>query len=347
MEEQMPIMSLADWKSRTALKNENDNRSRLLRAVDDALGAYHRIKTKQNLENLKTALNTWRGKKGGTDRDADTIEEMQESLEKEKPSPSWTAPPIPGKPKGTPIYLARSFENANSLERDQSLKAFEAARELINKTFQRLNQAKAAGRERNTYERWFGTYDGTRPPPPLDRPRVVRDPTTDPRYQQVLDNIRDIYDALHLRPIVLYYRGASAIGPSDCGFDSGGPEDFFGATWSKEQLEKEKGLAGLNKEYTHVYLGELFYSTASTYSSDSMAGTLIHEFSHAICGTEDIAYQFDPCLELARKPEDAIKNADSYEYLCEDYWRDIWTSKELKLKLPPKAHIKIPMRAPR
>ena len=36
---------------------------------------------------------------------------------------------------GTSIYLARSFENTNLLERDQSTKAFEAARDLINATY--------------------------------------------------------------------------------------------------------------------------------------------------------------------------------------------------------------------
>lgn len=35
----------------------------------------------------------------------------------------------------TSIYLARSFENTNLLERDQSTKAFEAARDLINATY--------------------------------------------------------------------------------------------------------------------------------------------------------------------------------------------------------------------
>jgi hypothetical protein len=344
----MPIMSLADWKSNTSLDEDEDkdNRSRLLRAVDDALEAYHKPKANKVARrgDLKKAFDTWlAGKKGSRKpRDAATIAAMQASLEEQPyrpPAANWTAPPIPQKPKDTSIYLARSFENANSLERDQSMKAFGAARELINKTYLRLNQAKVAGDEQDTYEHWFGTYDGT-------------------RYQTVLDNIRDIYDALYGRPVVLYYRGASAaVGPSDCpgDNDSSRPEDFFGATWNKKALEA-RYKKGLNKEYTHVFLGEEFYSTVTEFN-DSMAGVVIHELSHAICGTEDVtividnksydAYGVDLCHRLASsRPEDAIKNADNYEFLCEAYWSKLWTPTKPNLNLPPKAHIKIPMRAP-
>jgi hypothetical protein len=149
----MPIMSLVDWKKRTG-----GYRSMLLRRVDDALEAYHtpdanEVKEKRR---LKVAFDSWQASKEGPSGRGEVaiaaIAEMRESLEPYKPpTPSWTAPPIPKKPTDKSIYLASSFENANSLERDQSPKAFEAARELINKIFLRLNQAKAAGDDRYIY----------------------------------------------------------------------------------------------------------------------------------------------------------------------------------------------------
>jgi hypothetical protein len=78
-----------------------------------------------------------------------------------------------------------------------------------------------AGEEKNLdeYERWFGAFERT-------------------RYKIVKDNINAIYNALFLKPIVLYYRGSSAAGPSDCSAEPGdiAPEGYFGATWSKEHL---------------------------------------------------------------------------------------------------------------
>jgi len=55
--------------------------------------------------------------------------------------------------------------------------------------------------------------------------------------------------------------------------------------------------------------------------SGTRAGTVVHEFSHfSIVGdTEDLCYARDVCTEMARtSSEDAIHNADSFQYFVED-----------------------------
>jgi hypothetical protein len=71
--------------------------------------------------------------------------------------------------------------------------------------------------------------------------------------------------------------------------------------------------------YTHsgdtkIYLCALFWSAPAT-GTDSKAGTVLHEHTHASASTDDLAYGQTNCRALARsKPDDAIKNADNYEY---------------------------------
>ena len=61
------------------------------------------------------------------------------------------------------------------------------------------------------------------------------------------------------------------------------------------------------------------YEQAETVSGfDNKMGILTHELSHAITGTDDIAYGQPGCKQLARKaPHKAVKNADNYEYFVE------------------------------
>ncbi|MDE3251081.1 MAG: peptidase M35, partial [Bacteroidota bacterium] len=60
-----------------------------------------------------------------------------------------------------------------------------------------------------------------------------------------------------------------------------------------------------------------FWNAPAT-GTDSKAGTLVHEHSHASAGTEDLGgYGRTNCQSLAAtKPDDAIKNADNYEYFA-------------------------------
>ncbi|MGN6110625.1 MAG: M35 family metallo-endopeptidase, partial [Kofleriaceae bacterium] len=51
---------------------------------------------------------------------------------------------------------------------------------------------------------------------------------------------------------------------------------------------------------------------------DSKFGTLIHEWSHAVCSTSDFAYGTSDCINLASsEPRKAVLNGDSHEYFVE------------------------------
>lgn len=74
---------------------------------------------------------------------------------------------------------------------------------------------------------------------------------------------------------------------------------------------------------THtVYLGGLFDDPATPDTGqDSRAGTLVHELSHFddVGGTKDVVYGADDAKNLAKKkPADAQKNADNFEYYMEN-----------------------------
>jgi len=51
------------------------------------------------------------------------------------------------------------------------------------------------------------------------------------------------------------------------------------------------------------------------------AGTFVHEISHftMTAGTDDVCYSREDCMEMALDaPQDAVNNADSYQYFVED-----------------------------
>jgi hypothetical protein len=54
-------------------------------------------------------------------------------------------------------------------------------------------------------------------------------------------------------------------------------------------LVKGTSNIGLNQKHTYVFLGKQFYE-AKSHGIDSMAATVIHELSHAICGTGDVDF---------------------------------------------------------
>lgn len=61
-----------------------------------------------------------------------------------------------------------------------------------------------------------------------------------------------------------------------------------------------------------------FFASKLADGYNSMAGTLIHEFSHSYADTDDHAYGMGDVRILAHAhPEQAIENADSYQYLFE------------------------------
>ena len=55
---------------------------------------------------------------------------------------------------------------------------------------------------------------------------------------------------------------------------------------------------------------------------NSKAGIVVHEASHLDVGTDDNDYGFDNALRLAiDHPDQAVDNADNYEFMAEDTWR--------------------------
>jgi hypothetical protein len=80
--------------------------------------------------------------------------------------------------------------------------------------------------------------------------------------------------------------------------------------------------------FAHTYKGARtvwlcgLYLSASQTGTDCKFGTLDHEWSHAVCGTEDNAYRESGCRDLAiSDPSKAVNNADSHEYFAEHLYR--------------------------
>lgn len=72
------------------------------------------------------------------------------------------------------------------------------------------------------------------------------------------------------------------------------------------------------KEKLHnIYLGGAFWNAVAK-GYDSKPGTIIHELSHRVHGTDDHVYGQEKAKKLAiNDPEKATTNADNYEYLAE------------------------------
>lgn len=67
----------------------------------------------------------------------------------------------------------------------------------------------------------------------------------------------------------------------------------------------------------NIYLGGAFW-TANTGGWNSKAGTIIHELSHRVHGTDDHVYGKTDAKKLAKdEPHLAVTNADNYEFLAE------------------------------
>lgn len=75
---------------------------------------------------------------------------------------------------------------------------------------------------------------------------------------------------------------------------------------------------GLNPGVT-IFLCQQFF-VAPLYGENSQVGTILHEVSHLVGGTDDHRYGPQDCKELARNnPALARQNADNYEYYIESF----------------------------
>lgn len=309
-------------------------RSKQLEAVDAALKDYYKVPagTPQKLTALKNALNAWIAYKGpgwrtSTRNTNGIVAQLYAALFPGPIVPKQAAPvpPIPNNPVPGDFYLAPSFSFANTLARNEVPKALKRAKLLVDVAYRKIAVAKRGpGEDRDTYVTWFGAFDQA-------------------RITTVMNNLKTIYDALWLKPVVLYYRGNNVSGPSDCAAEPGNlaPENFFGAAW------KPPAPATLDQRFTYIFLGKAFF-TSGVYDNDSIGGVIIHELTHAMCGTDDVVHNGQEtygealCQQLALdRPDLAIKNADSYEYLCENYQNKLYKPSGVTLNLPAKASINL------
>lgn len=68
------------------------------------------------------------------------------------------------------------------------------------------------------------------------------------------------------------------------------------------------------KGTTTIWFCDAFWSATDT-GTDSRAGTVVHEHTHATANTDDIQYGQSGCQQLAvNSPANAVMNADSHEY---------------------------------
>ncbi|XP_019853813.1 PREDICTED: peptidyl-Lys metalloendopeptidase-like [Amphimedon queenslandica] len=68
---------------------------------------------------------------------------------------------------------------------------------------------------------------------------------------------------------------------------------------------------------TTVYLCSVFYEepTYCSKTGESKEGILLHEWSHPYGQRDDVDYGRSNCKDLAKnEPDDAVRNADSYQY---------------------------------
>jgi len=67
-----------------------------------------------------------------------------------------------------------------------------------------------------------------------------------------------------------------------------------------------------------INLGPAYWQ-ASPVGTDSQAGTIVHEVSHLVAGTQDYAYGQNALQLATTNPGKAIQNADNYEYYAESF----------------------------
>lgn len=206
----------------------------------------------------------------------------------------------------------------NSLKYRDVEYAFGEARSIIVKGYLAASagiRGEAAASEK--MKRWFGERSSQQGPAP-------HQPDWWLGARTIIGAIEDFI----LKNISVYYRGDQSL--------LGRPTDYPGEHGNLTQQD----LAGYAESSPGVKnniigLCRLFFekkdakgqAAMNLKGKDSVGGTLIHELSHNICGTEDhqtyndsgLCYQTAGCLDLAtHKPSRAWYNADNIEYFCED-----------------------------
>jgi hypothetical protein len=105
-------------------------------------------------------------------------------------------------------------------------------------------------------------------------------------------------------------------------------KDLMGNTWTLVDGKADPNPAANYQYYAWVYkgipdnkiyLGEPVWKGTKKDLIDDTIGTIVHELSHKILDTDDIAYEAVPCEALP--PNEKIKNADNYRLYTMEFWK--------------------------
>jgi hypothetical protein len=161
--------------------------------------------------------------------------------------------------------LAPSFDRANSMEKQLAKESFQKASELISRAWPRLQLASAGTntKARSDFVRFFGPFDQA-------------------RYDRVKEVLKKVHDTLVGDDINLYYRGSKVTGRDDDRPNAAPKAKADASTAFAYVLVPSPGPG------THVFLGKAFFNgTQIEHGNDSIGGVVIHELTHALCGTRD------------------------------------------------------------
>ncbi|QEG01463.1 hypothetical protein Mal15_55390 [Stieleria maiorica] len=212
----------------------------------------------------------------------------------------------------------------NGRERMLGKNSLTHADTLMARTWTWLVKAKTAGSAARAYfELCFGPYDQG-------------------RYNTVKRNFQTIHSVVCGGEVVLHLRTMKTVGM---------PDDTPGAVGNIQgHIDTANGRYNLADLFAwaiprgadgkpHIFLCDVFFSTnakgphagakamESGSGQDNIGGVMIHELSHALCGTADVVhpdfnqacYGRPLCQHLAANyPDLAVNNADNYEIYCED-----------------------------
>ncbi len=104
---------------------------------------------------------------------------------------------------------------------------------------------------------------------------------------------------------------------SDMG--SAATDDTFTYYCKPDLCSSPNTIAYTYKGSRKIFLCNAFWRLPPDSGFDTQAGTVVHEMSHAVSYTDDFVYGTANAKALARsKPNEAIRNADNYEYFTED-----------------------------
>lgn len=92
-------------------------------------------------------------------------------------------------------------------------------------------------------------------------------------------------------------------------------QKFSAECLPKDVCEKGDYAASLYKHDFLIFCAEFFKAPLT--GDNSQKGTILHEISHVAVDTEDHSYSKASTAKLALMPNQAIENADSYEYFIE------------------------------